>query len=193
MGEVIGFKDKINADVVRNASSEGRFTIGSKWDWELWRDGKLIDSWSEHNMVTNEGINSLLGVGFDAVTQITEWYICLWKSNTTPLATHTYAVPAYTELPDTDFDEAARQAFTGVVSDQVITNTASKATFTVAAGKSYTVYGGALVGGGTAADTSEDTAGGGVLFCSSAFTGGSKVISAADVLQVTVSITGAHA
>lgn len=54
---------------------------GFKLDFQLFdKDGNLKDSWTDHNIVTTEGRNSLLDVYFDAATQITTWYLGLISS-----------------------------------------------------------------------------------------------------------------
>jgi len=53
-----------------------------------------------------------------------------------------------------------------------------------------TIYGAALVGGGTDPTVNTDTAGGGTLYCSAQFGVGKAVVST-DVLKVTVTITAA--
>lgn len=173
-----------------------RFTITSLWSWEHWRlfgvkDGyRLIDTWVERNVVTDEGLNSLLGVYFSDDTQITDWYILCFEDDYTPLVTNTYASPGFTET--TAYDETTRPAWQeGGASAKAISNTANKASFTFNATK--TIYGGALVGGGTDANTKGNTGGGGVLFCSSQFLSGSKAVVSTDILKVSVSLSCADA
>lgn len=186
MGKLINMEEMVD----RAMKSGGMFKIGSIWTWELYRKGALIDKWTNHNVVTNEGLEYIIDVCFGDGTAIEKWYICLWKSNTTPLATHTYAIPIYTELAYTDFTTGERILFEGSASGNTMTNVGNKAVFTIAEDKSFTVYGGALVGGGNAPSVCEDVDGGGILFCSSKLTGGSKPVSAEDELAVTVTITG---
>jgi hypothetical protein len=71
----------------------------------------------------------MLSVYLDNGTQSATWYVGLVNTNTAAAATMTYATPVFTE--DTDYNEAARQTFDGTVSSQAITNSASKATFTI--------------------------------------------------------------
>ena len=171
------------------------FRVGSLWEWEHWRKNKfgvsmLISRWADHNLCTDEGLNNLMDVHFSAATQITAWYVLIFEDNHTPAAGNTYAVPGFTE--STAYDEANRPAWQEAgVSSKTITNSANKATFTINATK--TIYGGALVGGGTDADTKDDQAGGGVLYCESQFASGSKPVVDDDVLKVTITITGADA
>ena len=174
------------------------FQVGSIWQWEHWRKNKygpasrymLLSKWADHNLCTDEGLTSLMDIYFSDGTQITSWFVVIFEDSHTPAAGDTYAVPGFTE--STAYDEATRPAWQEAgVSSKTITNSANKATFTMNATK--TIYGGALVGGGTAEDTKDDQAGGGVLYCESTFASGSKPVVDDDVLKVTITITGADA
>ncbi len=186
------FVDKIDAGIIPAKGFDihmlgGRLGLKTIWEWELFRRGIKIDKWIERNLCTDEGINYALDAAFSGGTVITAWYVLVFEDNHTPAAGNTYATPGFTE--STAYDEANRPSWqeAGVVTKQ-ITNSANKAAFTFNATK--TIYGGALVGGGTGASTKGDTAGGGTLFCLSQFTSGSKSVVDDDVLQVTVTLTG---
>ncbi|MCK5641539.1 MAG: hypothetical protein KAJ19_12120, partial [Gammaproteobacteria bacterium] len=82
--------------------------------------------WREEtqNIVTNEGLDEVLNIMFHGDTQIATWYVVLSESNTTPLATHTYAVPGYTEV-NLAIDEATRPVYNeAAASSQSMTNAA---------------------------------------------------------------------
>jgi len=164
------------------------FKIWSIWEWELWRRKTNINQWKDGNIVTDEGLNHLLNVYFSGEDPITSWYLAVFEDDYTPLATDTYAVPGYTEC-DT-LSEYSRPGWqeNGALSKS-ITNISNKAGFTFALNK--TIYGGAMVGGGEAADNIADKLGQGVLFCASKFSAGSQLIKAGDVIKVTVTITAA--
>ena len=166
------------------------FKLGSWWKWEQWRDGKLIDTWENGNIVTNEGLDAILDIMFHGSAQITPWYIALFEDNHTPAAGDTYAVPGYTE--STAYSEANRVVYNeAAASSQSITNSANKASFSINATK--TIYGAALVGGGTNPSVKSDTASGGTLFNSSQFSGGAKSVENGDTLKVTITINAADA
>lgn len=161
--------------------------LGSVWSWEHWRDGKLIDKWTDHNLITDEGIEYIMDAALSGRTPITDFYLILFEDDHTPSGDDTYAVPGFTETEA--IDESTRPSWEEAgVTSKVITNSASKGTFTFNASK--TIYGGALVGGGTDPDTIADVAGGGVLICENQFTSGSKAVESTDVLKVTCSMTG---
>jgi len=149
-----------------------------------------MEEWSRHwNIVTNQGLNSLLNVHLHGDTQITTWYVALSKTNTTPLSTHTYAAPGFTEVATSNVDEATRQAWVeAAASGQSITNAASVATYI--GDDTFTAYGCGLVGGGSAPTTIADTAGGGTLYCSALFSS-SKAMAVDVALQITYALTAA--
>jgi len=150
-----------------------------------WRRLVWIDT--SHNIFTNEGLDHILNVEFHATTQITTWYCVMSETNTSPAAGMTYAVPSFTET--TAYDEATRPAYNEAASSsQSITNSANKAAFTMNATK--TLYGAALVGGGTAATTKGDTAGGGTLDCYALFAA-SRGVQDDDVVNLTYQVGSA--
>lgn len=192
------FGDRWGAQIERGAFNKHRFLAYSIWEVEHWRRkqrGALYD-WQlvtppdlSGNICTDEGLNALLDIMFHGATQITTWYVAIFESNTSPAAGTTYATPVYTE--STAYDEATRPAFVGAAaSSKSLTNSANKAEFTINATK--TIYGGALVGGGTDASTKGDAEGGGTLYCASQF-GSSKSVVDDDIIKVTITINAADA
>lgn len=180
---------KFGATLISHPEVKSILPICSWWEFEHYRKGKLIDQWEQKNVNTDQGLNHLLNVAFNAAAQITSWYIGLFESDTTPLVTHTYAEPGFTE--STAYDEATRVAYVDATATaKVMTNTASKATFTISGTK--TIYGAFLCGGGTGAATKSDKAGGGTLFASSKFATAKEVVNG-DILMVVCSITLADA
>lgn len=174
---------------IMNKDEAQKFKIGSIWHFECRnkKTGELKWEETKHNVVTDEGINALLNIMFHGATQINTWYILLYETNTTPTGSTTYAVPVFTEC--TAYDEATRPEFNeGAAASKSITNSANKARFTFNAAK--TIYGGALVGGGTGAPTKGNTAGGGTMFCASLLDS-SKAVTDDDYIDVTVTISGA--
>ena len=150
-------------------------------------DGK--EKWREKadNIITNEGLNHILDAVLHAATQITTWYVIPVETNTAPAAGMTYATPSFTE--STAYSEGTRQAYVeAAASSQSITNSASPAAFSINATK--TIYGAALVGGGSAPTTKGDAAGGGTLLCYALLTA-SKDVSSGDTLNITYTVSAA--
>jgi hypothetical protein len=177
--------DRMIANVERAIEEKALARIGSLWEWEHLRGGEILDRWADHNLCTDQGLNYLLGAGFSAVTAITTWYVAVFNDNHTPAAGNTYATPGFTEA--TNYSGNRQQWQEAGAAAKSITNSANKAslTFTSAA----TIYGAALVGGGSAAATKGDKAGGGTLYNVSQFTSGAKSMASSDVLKVTVTLT----
>ena len=166
--------------------------IKSIWDVECRdKDGNL--KWQEtcENLVTNQGLQTLLDVMFLAGTQIVvaDWVVGLTESGSSATSASTYAVPVYTECLSY---AGNRKGYVGVRSAQTITNNASKAVFTMNAAKN--LLGGFLVGGAAAGlDTPGDTAGANCkLYCSVDFTELKPVVNT-DVVSITIILTAADA
>ena len=181
-------KDNLNPDPLPASTIQrARARIGGRFVLECRRDGKIIWTEDVHNIVTNEGLDSILDVYFHAATQITTWYCVMFENDYTPDGDETYAVPEYTET--TAYDEATRPKYEeAAASSQSITNSANKATFTISASK--TLYGAALVGGGFSATTKGNTDGGGTLICAARFTSSRAVIDD-DVINLTYTVSAA--
>ena len=191
MEEKSGAKDIMGASVESQREMLSKAIAGSRWNFECYRkDGTL--RWAEldrPNIITDEGFNAWLNIMFHGATQITTWYIFPVETDTTAATTMTYAVPVFTEWDG--YSELTRQAFVEAESTaKSTTNSANKATYTSTETK--TLYGGALVGGGTAADTISDTAGGGTLFCYSKFSAG-KPVENTDTFKIYCTISAANA
>lgn len=153
------------------------------------KSGKLISKSRAENILTDQGLNAVLNIMLHAATQITPWYCLLFENNFTPDGDETYAVPGFTEC--TAYDELTRPEYEEAASvAKSTTNSANKAVFTASAAK--TLYGAALVGGGTDAEVIGDTAGGGTLFCAGKFTTPQPVIDG-NVVNLTYAITAADA
>jgi hypothetical protein len=187
MEEKSGAIDTMGASVESQRDMILKAIAGSRWNFECYdKDGNL--KWAEldrPNIITTEGFNAWLNIMFNGATQITTWYIIPVETDTTAAAGMTYAVPVFTEWDG--YSELTRQEFVEAESTtKSITNSANKATYTSTEDK--TLYGGALVGGGTDADTINDTEGGGTLFCYSKFSSG-KPVENTDTFKIYCTIT----
>lgn len=131
----------------------------NRWQWELWRDGKLIKTWEHGNIYTAEGYEYFLDAGLLGGTQKTAWYIALMGADHTPAATDTYANSMGTgNYESTDYSESTRPTWTpGSISGQSVDNEASKASFTMS-GTDTTIYGTMLVSFATKGDNAESGA-----------------------------------
>lgn len=123
---------------VANLAVGGRFTV------DHIRDGELIDREELSNLVTNEGLNHILDVVLHGTTQVSPWYIGLFEANYTPVATVTAATITAASTESTAYDESTRVVYDeAAAAAQSVTNSASKATFTMNGTK--TIYGAFLI------------------------------------------------
>lgn len=199
LGAQAGVSIGMAPELVRKATrgrenSHQKIKLGAIFNIEHWRGNSLLREFQEENLCPDEFINYVLDVALSDATQYTDWYVLIFNDNHTPAAGDTYATPGFTE--STDYDETTRPAWVEAgVSSKVITNSASKATFTMA-GTDTSIYGAAIVGGVHATDGDIDTKGNtaaspGVLGPEAQFTGGAVTgIVDDDVLKVYVTITG---
>ena len=164
------------------------FKIGGTFSYEHIRDGEVIDKWEEPNIVVDEGLEYALDSAFSAGTQITAWYIGLFKNNYTPIAGNVAATfwgAGVANEVTTEYSESTRPAWTEAgVTSKTLTNSASVAVFTFASPVS--VYGAGLVSTNTKGGTS------GKLAAASKFSSVRSML-ASDVLNVTYSLTIATA
>lgn len=166
--------------------------IGAEFLFEYFRNGKKFDEVRFRNKMTNEGLTYIADVSLSGATQITPFYVIIYENlYASPTGAETYATPLITEC--TAYTEATRPEWTDAgVTNKQLTNAASKAVFTFSATK--TIYGGGIVGGGTAASTKGDAAGGGVLInVAYAGSGNQKSVESGDVLKASVTFTFASA
>lgn len=164
-----------NTQAGENASAKGRFVVECHD-----KDGNLKWTAEEHNLVVNVGLQYMAGVALTSTTQITTWYIGLYGSgaSNTPAATDTLASHAgWTEItPYSGNRPAATFAAATNANPSVVTNTASKAQFTINAT--------ATVGGAFLCSAASGTSG--TLFSAADFSSpGDRSVVSGDVLSVT--------
>ncbi|MGB1650244.1 MAG: hypothetical protein ACPHEP_04400 [Acidimicrobiales bacterium] len=110
------------------------------------------------NLIPSEGIASILSVAFGADTQITAWYLAVFSGAVTPAANWTAANFTATASEITSntegYSDATRPAWTpGAVTNGVIGNLASKATFNIVCTTSVNIAGAALLSSNTKGGT----------------------------------------
>lgn len=148
------------------------------------KDGNLKWTDTIHNLVVNVGLDDVLDKYLKGSTYTATHYVGLTDGTPTVAAGDTMAShTGWTEI--TNYIEGTREAFTpGTVSGQSVSNTASKAVFTINA--NATTLGGCFL-------ATNSTKGGtsGILYGGGAFTAGDKSLDDGDVLNVTVTATAA--
>ena len=169
--------------VANTGASEGAKATG-KYTVECYdKDGNLKWVAESKNLVVNVGLQYMAGSALTSTSQITTWYLGLYgaASSNNPSAGDTMATHGgWTEV--TDYSEANRPTATLAAATNanpsVVTNTASKAVFTINA---TTTIGGAFL-------TSNNTKGGstGTLFSAADFQSpGDRSVVSGDILNVT--------
>jgi len=108
--------------------------LAGRYHFDHVRDGVIIDSWDDENLVPTEGLNFILNVLSQAATsKINTWYMGFGTGNYTVAATDTGAniVGAGRANETSAYAEAARQALVLPASTAAsLTNSASKVTIT---------------------------------------------------------------
>lgn len=108
------------------------------------RHGEVIDEFEFDNIITNQGLNYLLGAGLTGVTPVTIWYIAPFQGNYVPVATDTAATIVANATETTAYTSSTRVQWIGVQATQQATNSASLATFTFNGG-TLTIYGAFMI------------------------------------------------
>lgn len=148
-------------------------------------DGQL--KWREtiENLVTTAGLNDILDKYLKGSTYTAAWYVGLTDGTPTTAAGDTMSSHSgWVEVAD--YSESVRQTLTlGTVSGGSVSNTASKATFSI--------NGTATIGGAFVVSNSTKSGSTGTLYGVGAFSGGDKSASSGDSLTVTVTLTAAAA
>ena len=172
---------------------------------EHWHDGQLLQVKEMPNGITNQGLNDILGVQFDAVTQKTTWYMGLINlSGFSALdATDIYddidqagngwdTFQSYTDANNGD-SATTRPAWPAdAPSGQSITNGSTQAIFDITA--AGTVKGIFIVAGETSVtkgDHAPGTTPPNILWSTALFSGGDVAITNGDQLKVTYTVNAA--
>ena len=163
------------------ASEMTKLKLGFVHRVEHIRDGVVLDVEEIHNLVPDQGLDYILNAALRGTTPITAWYVALFEGNYTPTSGITASTFPATATECTTYDEATRVVWTSAAaSGGIITNSASKAVFTINATK--TVYGVAMSSVAAKSDT------GGVLTSVARFASAKNVVDN-DILNVTSTLT----
>lgn len=176
--DVVGGGLMANTGASEGAKATGKYTVEC-YD----KDGNLKWVAETPNLVVNVGLQYMAGSALTSTSQITTWYLGLYGSGSTnsPAAGDTMSSHiGWTEV--TAYSEANRPTATLAAATNanpsVVTNTASKAVFTI---NGTTTVGGAFL-------TSNNTKGGttGTLFSAADFSApGDRSVVSGDILNVT--------
>lgn len=164
---------------------ESSFKVGGFFEvWCYGPDGKLKWKDTAKNVVTNEGLDHILDVVLHAATQEATWYVGLTDGTPTLTSAASHTMASHTGWAEvTDYTGDRKEYVEAAASSQSITNSASKASYSINA---TVTVGGAFL-------TSDATGTAGILLCVAAFTGGDKSADNGDTLEVQYTISAADA
>ena len=158
-------------------------SVGGFFTIEHVRNGNVIDTWEEKNLVVNEGLDHILDTVLHNSTQAATWYVGIFEGNYTPVAADLAADIAASATESTAYDETTRPEWVeAAASAQSITNSASKATFTI--NDTKTIYGAFLISDSAKSGVA------GALFAASKFSVARSVVNE-DQLLVTYTVAAA--
>ncbi len=158
--------------------------VGGYFKTEHMRGGKLLSTSIDPNTVVDEGLMSILSTMYNGGAQTTNWYIGIFGGNYTPVSTDTGAVIAVNATESAAYTQGVRQTWVvAAPASNQITNSASKATFTMNA--TTIIYGAFLISTSAISDTL------GSLMSASKFAASRSVV-AADELLIAYTISAAN-
>ena len=160
------------------------FKVGGVFTYDHIREGEVIDTWVEPNIIVDEGLNYILGASFAGSAASTAWYVGLFKNAYTPVGSNvaaTFGGVGVAGEATTEYTETTRQAWTQAgVTAKVIGNSAAPAVFTF--NTPVTINGAFLQ------STSGKGATTGILSAASKFST-SRAMLATDKLNITYTLT----
>jgi hypothetical protein len=182
--EKLSAKESVASGLIASTGAQEGLRASGRYTVECFdKDGNLKWVAESDNLVVNGGLQYMAGTALTATAQLTTWYLGLYgaASSNNPAAGDTMSSHiGWTEV--TTYSEATRPAATFAAATNanpsVVTNTASKAVFSI--------NGSATVGG--AFLTSDNTKNGttGTLFSAADFSApGDRSVVSGDILNVT--------
>lgn len=160
--------------------------LKGKYTYELFdKEGNLKDTWESYNTITNQGLQSIIDVGFLSSTQITNWYVGVYTARTGTPANLTTASIGVDITEFTNYSESTRPGYSGTRTNESLSNALSKAAFSITG--SGTILGSFLIDSNAKSTTS-----GNVLFSLDDFPS-SRTVGNGDTLNVTYQLTLASA
>jgi len=195
MAEKMKFRDTMEGSVESGRGCSAGVSVYSTWEWECYGgSGRLKWSDKNHNKVVDQGLNKLLDIWIagSSVASFATWKVGLVNgSSITPAAGWDYQGIGSDFIENTAYS-GSRQAFTaGSVASQSVSNSGSKASFTITGSSAITVCG-AFMASGPNAVTKGNAAAGNIIYAVSQFSSGAKTLDPADVLKCTITLTASN-
>lgn len=180
------------------------WNIGGEFKFEHWRGNNCLRLIEDHNDITDEGLTGLLGIHFNAQTQITAWYIGLISdSGYTGIANDDQYVDIngagngwdefddYTDGNNGDSTTTRPAWPEDAASGNSITNSTTKAIYNIVT-TTEKVKGIFVCGGGTSPQNKNDATSGSTLWSTALFSGGDVTVSNGDQLKITYTVNAAR-
>jgi len=174
--------DVADAVVARSALRRDSPQMTGRFEAECW-DAKGHLRWrgSMRNMIVNQGLQHTLDAVFSGSSQVSTWYVGLCATSPTVASSDTAAVHGgWAEF--TSYGEETRPEWVEVRTNQSMTNSASKAAFSINVNAS-------VIGGLFLTSVAAKSAGTGTLMSAVAFSGGNKSADSGDTLSVTYTLS----
>lgn len=190
----------IDRDILRHAGEFGRAMRNGRFEqtetgllfpeqkvhvsgvFTTWVNGR--DEQVDPNIVTTEGLTYMLGVALGGVAQISSWYLAPFSGNVTPGLSYTGANFTANATEFTNYDEATRVLLVPNAITSSLSNSSSRADFTMASGVSaQTLYGAGLLSVSTKSSTS------GKCFAATRFASARTGLNEGDVVSVQYDLT----
>lgn len=171
------------AQVIANPGMKIDRKLKTHYKVEAFRDGKLM--WVEEfdNLVVNAGLDDSLDKHLKGSAYTAAWYVGVTNTTPTFAAADTMSGGHAGWTESSAYDEANRPTLTlGAVSGQSVSNTASKAVFTIS--------GSCTLGGAFVVSTNNKGGSTGILYGGGVFSQNRSLVDN-DVLNVTVTCTAA--
>ena len=177
----------IDSDALAKGNCESGLKMTNRYHFEAFdKDGNF--KWEEtvDNVVVNVGLDDLLDKYLKGSAYTAAFYVLLTDGTPTVSAADTMASHAgWVEV--VAYSEATREVLTlGTVASQSVSNTASKASFSINADST-------TIGGAGITTNSTKSGSTGTLYSVAAFTAADKGLDNGDTLNVTVTCTAASA
>lgn len=190
MKQIVGFGDSASAVVTKACREEAsmKSNCGARFGGTFHvicrrPDGSIRWEDDAKNLVVKAGLNKILDDLFTGATQVNPWYVGLTAATPVPDAEDTMGSHGGWTL-FTNFDEATRQTYADVRTNQAVSNTLSPAVFNISTN-------GSSIGGAFLTSDNGKSGTTGTLLCCAAFSGGNKAADDGDTLQVTYTFSAA--
>lgn len=155
---------------------------GFTYKVEVIKDGEVIESSIEHNLIPQQGVDHIASLIRGAgATPISSWYLGVFEGNYTPTAGVTAADLQTTVVESQAYDETTRLAWTNTFDGTaLISNASAVAEFTMSSTK--TIYGAFIVSSATKGGT------GGLLLSIARFST-AKQVEDGTILRITAGLS----